>query len=56
MTPTSIGHISLIDHSLAITPTSTSFGRDLSKLVEIYTNKVTYSGWNNSFIFQLANL
>ncbi len=55
MTHTSTGHASLVDYPPAITPTNNDPRRDLSKLAETYTNEGTYCGWNNSFIFQLAN-
>ena len=55
MTHTSTSHISLVDPQPAITSTSTGPKRKLSNLAKTYTNEATYSGWNNSFIFQLAN-
>lgn len=55
MTYTSIGHASLVNPQPAITFTSTGPERKSSNLAKTYTNEATYSGWNNSFIFQLAN-
>lgn len=50
ITHTSTSHISLVHHLPAITPTSIGLGKDLSQLAKTYTNKIIYSGWNNSFI------
>ncbi len=53
---TSIGHASLINHPQVITHTSTSSGRELSNLAEIYRDEAKYNGRNDSSIFKLANL
>ena len=55
MTLTSTGHVSLVDPQPVITSTSTGSRRKLSNLAKTHTDEATYSGWNNSFIFQLAN-
>lgn len=45
----------LLDHLQTITLTSIGFGREMSNLVEPYSNEAIYNGQNNNFGLQMAN-
>lgn len=55
MTHANTGHAILIDLKLTIYSTSIDLVRELLNLLaKIYTNKMTYSDWNDRFILELA--